>query len=123
MGIIDNQALCPAKFMIGYNGIRRANHEEIKNGVEYFHLLLQDQNKKPIHEVIVSNGLSSESYFAGSWSLENVLDLTARQSLSEKFSRQALENMEPARPVLKNYEAQAIMHENGRSFSRRFNIA
>lgn len=96
----DDEALAPAKYLMGQKGITQPARD---CGITYHHLLF-DQ-----HEIILSNDLATESFLAG----DTLYDKNASETRVENarlfpdLSRTT--EIETARPVLRKYEADAVL--------------
>ena len=96
------EAFVPAKYLVGKNGIRI---DQTCAEVTYHHILFDR------HEVIVSEGLQTESFLPGD-TIRNAMDketlreiLSLFPELSDPKSNRQTQN---ARPVLKPYEIAAL---------------
>lgn len=97
-----NEAFAPAKSLIGRRGI----HTDTDcREVEYYHFML-DQ-----HEVVLSEGLATESFLVGETIRDN-MDLAQLEEILELFPELADYDQSkaaiPARPVLKRFEVAAL---------------
>lgn len=93
--------LVPAQGLVDGKDIRRILPRE---GVEYFHILL------PRHEVILTEGLPTESFYPGAYALAG-LTMAARTSLFQAVPGLAFDPASygpPARPVASRDEARLI---------------
>ncbi|MAY85929.1 MAG: hypothetical protein CML02_04310 [Pseudooceanicola sp.] len=100
------QALCPARMLL--DGVN-ITHDPAEGTVEYWHLLFDD------HEILTTSGMDSESFHPGARAL-GALDVDARSEVLRLFPQLAgLAARAPAlaRPVLRAFEARAVLGRTG----------
>ncbi len=98
----SREVLVAAKHLVGPTPARPA---DVVDGVEYFHLLF-DQ-----HEILVSNGLTTESLHPGDMAISS-FSPDARSELLERFPEYGANWRKygpTVRPTLTRYEAQVLM--------------
>ncbi|MCB1368716.1 MAG: Hint domain-containing protein [Rhodobacteraceae bacterium] len=98
-----DQALAPAKALVGHDGI---SVDEDCADVSYFHFMFDR------HEVVISEGLPSESFLFGD-TIRDGMDLAQSREILELFPDLAALAPEAdrvaARPILKRYEVAALI--------------
>jgi hypothetical protein len=96
----EDTVLAPAKGLIDDRSVRIDREAD---GVEYFHLLFDR------HEIILTEGLPTESFYPGSYSLGE-LDASARDELLRLFPELDHEDspLDPASPGLRPWEARLL---------------
>jgi len=99
----EDAVLAPAKGLVGGQDVQVDN---AVREVEYFHLMFDS------HEVILTEGLPTESFLPGPYSLDE-LDIAARQELLTLFPELDPANghagvVSPARPGLRPWEARLL---------------
>ena len=96
----DSEVLAPAHTLCNDGSITIDRDVE---EVTYYHILFDR------HEIIFANGLPTESFFPGETAL-NALDQAARAEIETLFPDLAAKGFKkPARPMLKAYEARALV--------------
>jgi hypothetical protein len=98
----EDELLAPAKAMINDSSIT-VDHD--RDEVEYFHFMFEQ------HEIVFANGVESESFHPGDFGL-STLDEAALEELFTVFphlEQDAEAFGAPARPVLRTFEARAMM--------------
>ena len=98
----ETEMLVPAKALVNDSTV---TVEYDADEVVYYHFMFAQ------HEIVYANGVESESFHPGELGL-STLDMAARDELFRIFP-QLDGNVDafgaPARPVLKNFEAKAMM--------------
>ena len=99
----EHEVLLAAKHLLGRPGITRALP---KGGIDYVHFMFER------HEVVLADGVWSESFQPGDQSLAG-LDADQRDELLTLFpalaTQQGTANYHAARRILRRYEARALL--------------
>ena len=95
----EDEVLAPAIALCDGDMIRQ---ETPKDGVTFYHILFD------AHEIVISNGLATESFFPGSTALDS-LEASALEEFRTLFPELAEHGFsDSARPMLKPFEAKAL---------------
>ncbi|MEM6727501.1 MAG: Hint domain-containing protein, partial [Pseudomonadota bacterium] len=93
----ESEVLVPARALLGMPGVSLAPGHR----VHYHHLLL------PEHAILDCAGLPAESFLPNAYGL-SLLSESARASLEATMPPEARAHYRPARPILRNFEAQTL---------------